>query len=265
MALVASILKGETSVAEAAPKHGLTGAVSGRGGERPAESPARRRGVEGGADQEAETEDRGSRPRKRYLTGGLETVPLSPEDIRRVRAGVSGVSERRSCQVLGVGRACLHRPAVARGRRQRTDPPWTERLRQLIQQHPTFGYRRLWVLLRLSPAAGVHHALYAGAEWDDRTVFSEPERGVCLATHVPDVCGGAANHSELGPVVQPRAGASGAGVSEPSPISGATINAGGLISGEHYMLSNRQRRHSPLGEDPLTEFKAKTAVAEPGV
>jgi putative transposase len=28
------------------------------------------------------------------------------------------------------------------------DPPWTERLRQWIQQHPTFGYRRLWVLLR---------------------------------------------------------------------------------------------------------------------
>jgi putative transposase len=50
--------------------------------------------------------------------------------------------------VLGISRACLHRPAAARGRRQRTDPPWTDRLRQLIQQHPTFGYRRLWVLLR---------------------------------------------------------------------------------------------------------------------
>ena len=47
-----------------------------------------------------------------------------------------------------MSRACLHRPAAARGRRQRTDPPWTDRLRQLIQQHPTFGYRRLWVLLR---------------------------------------------------------------------------------------------------------------------
>lgn len=27
------------------------------------------------------------------------------------------------------------------------DPPWVERLRQLIQQYPTFGYRRLRVLL----------------------------------------------------------------------------------------------------------------------
>ncbi len=61
---------------------------------------------------------------------------------------MSGVSERRSCQVLDVSRTCLHRTAGARGRRRRTDPPWTERLRQLIQQHPTFGYRRLWVLLR---------------------------------------------------------------------------------------------------------------------
>ena len=65
-----------------------------------------------------------------------------------MRAGVSGVSERRGCQVLGVSRARLHQPAAARGHRRRTDPPWTERLRQLIQQHPTFGYRRLQVLLR---------------------------------------------------------------------------------------------------------------------
>ncbi len=42
-------------------------------------------------------------------------------------------------------------------------------------------------LSRLSSAAGVHHALHAGAEWDDRTVLSESERGVRLATHVPDL------------------------------------------------------------------------------
>jgi putative transposase len=27
-------------------------------------------------------------------------------------------------------------------------PPWTELLHQVLQQHPTLGYRRLWVLLR---------------------------------------------------------------------------------------------------------------------
>jgi putative transposase len=50
--------------------------------------------------------------------------------------------------VLSVGRAGLHRMGESGGRRGGADPPWTERLRQLIQQHPTFGYRRLWVLLR---------------------------------------------------------------------------------------------------------------------
>jgi putative transposase len=65
-----------------------------------------------------------------------------------VRAGVLGVSERRSCQVLGVSRAGLHRRGATERRRGRADPPWTERLRQWIQQYPTFGYRRLWVLLR---------------------------------------------------------------------------------------------------------------------
>ena len=64
-------------------------------------------------------------------------------------ATLSGVSERRSCRLLGVSRARLHRPTAVRGRRRRTDPPWTERLRQLIEAHPTFGYRRLWVLLRV--------------------------------------------------------------------------------------------------------------------
>ena len=65
-----------------------------------------------------------------------------------MKATLSGVSERRSCRVLEVGRARLHRPAVARRRPSVADPPWIERLRQLIQQHPTFGYRHLWALLR---------------------------------------------------------------------------------------------------------------------
>ena len=65
-----------------------------------------------------------------------------------MRGTLTDVSERRSCRVLGVGRAGLHRTAVTEGRRRPADPPWTERLREWIQQYPTFGYRRLWVLLR---------------------------------------------------------------------------------------------------------------------
>ena len=50
--------------------------------------------------------------------------------------------------MLSVSRAGLHRTGAESARRPVADPPWVERLRQLIQQHPTFGYRRLWVLLR---------------------------------------------------------------------------------------------------------------------
>ena len=50
--------------------------------------------------------------------------------------------------MLSVSRAGLHRTGTATGQRRGTDPPWTKQLRQLIQEHPTFGYRRLWVLLR---------------------------------------------------------------------------------------------------------------------
>jgi putative transposase len=65
-----------------------------------------------------------------------------------VRAARPDVSERRSCRVLKVGRAGLHREREGSPPRGRPDPLWTETLRRLIEQHPTFGHRRLWVLLR---------------------------------------------------------------------------------------------------------------------
>ncbi|MFO0777696.1 MAG: IS3 family transposase [Nitrospira sp.] len=65
-----------------------------------------------------------------------------------MRGTLAGVSARRSCQVLGVSRAGLHRTEASKPRRPVADPPWTERLQQRLQQYPTFGYRRLWVLLR---------------------------------------------------------------------------------------------------------------------
>ncbi len=50
--------------------------------------------------------------------------------------------------MLSVSRAGLHRTGAEPRRHRLADPPWIERLHQLIQQHPTFGYRRLWALLR---------------------------------------------------------------------------------------------------------------------
>lgn len=73
-----------------------------------------------------------------------------------MRAALPGVSERRSCHVLRIGRARLHRPGGPRARCRAADPLWTDLLRQLIQQHPTFGYRRLWVLLRVQEGVRVN-------------------------------------------------------------------------------------------------------------
>ena len=73
-----------------------------------------------------------------------------------MRTARPDVSERRSCRVLGVSRASLHRIGDTETRRRAEDPPWTELLRQLIQHHPTFGYRRLWAMLRFHEGLSVN-------------------------------------------------------------------------------------------------------------
>lgn len=65
-----------------------------------------------------------------------------------MRATLPGVLERRSCRVLKVGRASLHRTPSGHRRAVAVDPPWVEQLRQLVEQYSTFGYRHLWALLR---------------------------------------------------------------------------------------------------------------------
>ncbi len=65
--------------------------------------------------------------------------------MRQVR---SDVSERRACQLLRVARAARH-PRPAPGPRSPTaGAPWIAQVHGLIQQYPTFGYRRIWALLR---------------------------------------------------------------------------------------------------------------------
>ena len=60
-----------------------------------------------------------------------------------------GVSERRVCQVLAVSRSVAR---VGSEERERRRPPVDEllaaRIQRLIEEHPTYGYRRLWALLR---------------------------------------------------------------------------------------------------------------------
>jgi HTH-like domain len=57
------------------------------------------------------------------------------------------VSERRVCATMSVPRSAV-RERPTQLREPRIDDVLAARLQRLIAQHPTFGYRRLWALLR---------------------------------------------------------------------------------------------------------------------
>ena len=68
--------------------------------------------------------------------------------MRRVRAAIPRASERRLCRVLGVPRSSLRTSPAERRCRRPLDETLVARIRELIRRHPTFGYRKLWALLR---------------------------------------------------------------------------------------------------------------------
>lgn len=73
-----------------------------------------------------------------------------------MRATVSDVSERRVCQWLQVARSAM-RPATPRPVRPRTlSEGLVTQIQSLIEQHPTFGYRRIWAMLRGREGWGVN-------------------------------------------------------------------------------------------------------------
>ena len=70
-------------------------------------------------------------------------------EVRGVKAVLPMASQRRICRVLGVSRsgarlAYQSKPVASSIRHAELET----RLRELIQLHPTFGYRCLWALLR---------------------------------------------------------------------------------------------------------------------
>ena len=59
-----------------------------------------------------------------------------------------GCSLRRICRVLHVSRSSLTPAQPRRPRRPQVPEELVEKLQVLIQEYPTYGYRRLWALLR---------------------------------------------------------------------------------------------------------------------
>src|SRR4029453_2557186 len=160
----------------------LAGSFPTRRGERPPSAPEGRGGAEGRADQEAQAEGRRAGPRFGCAEGGHQGPPFCPEDVGRVRAVLPQASQRRVCQVLAVARSAVRRPRlVDRGGAERVNEHLVTRLTALIQHHPTFGYRRLWAMLRFRDGLRITHALYAGAARHHRALLPQPEGGICLA------------------------------------------------------------------------------------
>jgi putative transposase len=69
-------------------------------------------------------------------------------------------SERRICRVLGVARSSVRPRAAAPKRPLRVSPDLAERIERLIVAYPTFGYRRLWMMLRREGAVVNLKAVY---------------------------------------------------------------------------------------------------------
>jgi putative transposase len=59
-------------------------------------------------------------------------------------------SERRICRLLDVPRSALREPSITRPVRRPLDATLVERIRALIAAYPTYGYRKLWALLRFT-------------------------------------------------------------------------------------------------------------------
>ncbi|HEU0124284.1 MAG TPA: hypothetical protein VFQ91_27385 [Bryobacteraceae bacterium] len=65
------------------------------------------------------------------------------EAVVALRVQFTALSERRACGLVGVNRGSLR----YRSKRPEQDREVADRLKQLAQQQPRFGYRRLAVLL----------------------------------------------------------------------------------------------------------------------
>jgi len=69
-----------------------------------------------------------------------------------VREQIPHASERKICEVLGVSRSSCQPGRKKREKRLhaivKMDQDLVTKIQQVIQQHPTYGYRRIWAILR---------------------------------------------------------------------------------------------------------------------
>jgi putative transposase len=73
-----------------------------------------------------------------------------------VREALPSASFRRVCRVLEVSRSSAYLSVEQPSRKTKLDEELTSRIHELVKQHPTFGYRRLWALLRFGQGIKVN-------------------------------------------------------------------------------------------------------------
>lgn len=69
---------------------------------------------------------------------------------------VPGASQRRVCKVLGVSRSSVRPEAVQARREPQINELLAARIKRLISKYPTFGYRKLWAMLRFREGVQVN-------------------------------------------------------------------------------------------------------------
>jgi hypothetical protein len=79
-----------------------------------------------------------------------------------VKDVVPNASLRLICQRLGVARSALQ-GAERIEKAPVVDEVLAARVRRLIQAHPTFGYRRIWAMLRFREGVRVNYIWAPGA------------------------------------------------------------------------------------------------------
>ncbi len=103
------------------------------------------------------------------------------------------VSLRRVCRALEVSRSSVylpeeHSPTKSAG--PKLDEEMAGRVHELVKRHPTFGYRRLWALLRLSQNVTVNlkkvHRIVQLRRWQvkERLAAPRPLRPSSMAVRV---------------------------------------------------------------------------------
>jgi putative transposase len=63
-------------------------------------------------------------------------------------AALPQLSQREACRILDVPRSALWNRPEKRSSERAVDEVLASRIHELIKEHPTFGYRRVWALLR---------------------------------------------------------------------------------------------------------------------